>query len=155
VSDLQTAEADALNRAKGAATVRNTKSAAVVTLLQELRGYVQKVADATPENGAVIIESAGLPVRKTPTRSARAFTATQGEVSGEAKVTAVVAAHQASYEWAYSVDGGKTWVAAPVTLQAKTTISGLVAGTTVLFRYRAVTKAGEGDWSQPVGLLVK
>jgi hypothetical protein len=29
------------------------------------------------------------------------------------------------------------------------------SGTTVAFRYRAVTKAGIGDWSQPLSLLVK
>jgi hypothetical protein len=75
-------------------------------------------------------------------------------ISGEATVTAVVAARGASYEWQYSTDGGKTWITAPGTLQARTTISGLVPGSTAQFRYRAVTKAGEGDWSQPVSLLV-
>jgi hypothetical protein len=29
------------------------------------------------------------------------------------------------------------------------------AGTTVQFRYRVLTKAGEGDWSQPASLPVK
>jgi hypothetical protein len=65
------------------------------------------------------------------------------------------AGHRASYEWDYSTDGGKTWVLAPSTLQAKTTIAGLTPGATVLFRYRAVTKAGEADWSQPVSLLIQ
>jgi hypothetical protein len=46
-------------------------------------------------------------------------------------------------------------VTAPVTLQAKTTVAGLTAGTTVQFRYRPVTKAGEGNWTQPVSLLVQ
>jgi hypothetical protein len=46
-------------------------------------------------------------------------------------------------------------VGAPVTLQAKTTVAGLTPGATVQFRYRPVTKAGEGDWSQTVVLLVK
>jgi hypothetical protein len=31
----------------------------------------------------------------------------------------------------------------------------LTAGTTVTFRYRPVTKTGEGDWSQPTQLLVQ
>jgi hypothetical protein len=38
------------------------------------------------------------------------------------------------------VDGGKTWITAPATLQAKTTVSDLAAGTTAQFRYRPVTK---------------
>jgi hypothetical protein len=69
------------------------------------------------------------------TTSCRSLPATkQGSVSGTAKITAVSAGHRASYEWQYSVDGGKTWVTAPATMQAK---------------------AGEGDWSQAVALLVK
>jgi hypothetical protein len=71
-----------------------------------------------------------------------------------AKVTAAAASRRASYEWQYSNDGGKTWITAPVTLQAKTTIAGLVPGSTVQFKYRAVTKTGEADWSQPLSLLV-
>lgn len=155
VSDLQIAEAAALNRAKGAAAARNAKRAVLVALLQQLRGYVQDVADASPEQAAVIIPASGLAVRRTPTHGPRAFTATQGALSGQAKLTAVTAAHRASYDWEYSVDGGKTWITAPSTLQAKTTIGGLAAGTNTQFRYRAVTKVGEGDWSQPVSLIVK
>ena len=155
VSDLQAAETVALTRVKGSAAARNDKRAVLKSLLEQVRGYVQMVADATPENGATIIQSAGLAVRKLPTHAARSFTAKQGAVSGTAKVYAVSAARRASYEWQYSTDGGKTWLSAPVTLQAKATFTGLAAGSTAMFRYRAVTKAGEGDWSQPVALLVK
>jgi hypothetical protein len=48
----------------------------------------------------------------------------------------------------------KTWVTVPSTLQAKTTVAGLTPGATVTFRYRAVVKTGEGDWSQPTSLMV-
>jgi hypothetical protein len=43
---------------------------------------------------------------------------------------------------------------AQTTLQVKTTVAGLVPGSTVQFKCRAVTKTGEGDWSQPVSLMV-
>jgi hypothetical protein len=62
---------------------------------------------------------------------------------------------RATYEWEWSVDGGKTRNAAPKTLHAKTTIVGLPVGTYVPFRYRAVTKTGVGDWSDPITVLVK
>jgi hypothetical protein len=52
-------------------------------------------------------------------------------------------------------DGGKTWTPLPVTLQAKTTRTGLAVASIPQFRYRAVTKGGEGDWSQPVSVVVK
>ena len=155
VSDLQTAENAVLARTKGAAATRNEKRTALVMLLQQLKGYIQSVADANVENGASTIQSAGLAVRKIPVRPPRVFDATPGPTTGTAKLIAAAAAPRASYEWQSSADGGKTWVAAPSTLQAKTTVIGLAAGTTVQFRYRAVTKDGEGDWSQPVSLLVK
>ena len=156
INDLHAAETAALSRAKGTATVRNDKRAVLVSLLQQLDGYVQSVADATPENGAAIIESAGLPVRKIPAPAKRAFAVKPGALSGQAKVTAVSAGPRSSYEWQYSTDGGKTWVLAPATTQGKTTIVGLPAGTTVQFRYLAVTpKGGQGDWSPALSLLVK
>jgi hypothetical protein len=59
----------------------------------------------------------------------------------------------ASYEWQYSLDQ-KTWTNAPSSLQAKTTITGLTSSTTYYFRFRGVTKAGEGAFSQVVQILV-
>jgi hypothetical protein len=156
VDDLHSAETTALSRAKGSATVRNDKLTVLVSLLQQLDGYVQGIADATPENGAAIIESAGLTVRKTAAHGKRPFAAKQAPLSGAAIVTAVTAGPRSSYEWQYSTDGGKTWVPAPATTQGKTTIAGLPVGTTVQFRYLAVTpKGGQGDWSAAVSLLVK
>jgi hypothetical protein len=154
IDDLQVAEAAVLTRVKGAVAVRNQKRAALVVLLQELRGYIQKVADADPTNAAAIIESAGFAVRKTAARKPRTFVAKAGPVSGTAELNAVFAGQRSSYEWQYSTDGGKTWIVAPVTIQAKTTIAGLVPGATVQFRYRPVTRTGEGNWSEPVSLIV-
>jgi hypothetical protein len=155
ILDLGTAETAALKRAKGAATLRNEKRTVLIGLLEQVRAYVQSVSDLSLENGASIIQSAGLAVRKSPTRAAPSFHAKQGAVSGEAKVVAPSAGHRSSYEWEYSTDGGKTWIAMPPTIQAKTTLDGLTPGSTVQFRYRAVTKAGAGDWSQPTAILMK
>jgi hypothetical protein len=154
IDDLQAAETAAQARTKGAVTTRNEKRAALVLQLQELRAYIQTVANASPDHSASIIESAGLSVRPTAVRKARVFAAKPGAVSGAVKLFTARAAHRASYEWQYSTDGGKTWILAPGTLTSKTTIAGLTPGSTVLFRSRALTTAGEGDWTQPVSLLV-
>ena len=154
ISALQTAETAALSRVKGAVAVRNDKRAALVTLLKQLKAYVQTVVDANVENGGAIIQSATLAVRKTPAHKPRVFGAATGVVSGTAKLVAASAGPRSGYEWDYSLDGGKTWVQAPSTLQAKTTVTGLTPGATVQFRYRPVTKAGEGNWSQAVSLVV-
>jgi hypothetical protein len=155
IDDLQAAETAALARTKGAATARNDKRKVLVGVLQQVRSYIQSVADTDGVNAASIIESAGVAVRKKATRHARTFIAKPGRVSGEAMVTAAVAARRASYEWEYSTDGGKSWIAAPPTLQAKATIDGLAPGSTVQFKYRAVTRTGADDWSQPVSLTIQ
>ena len=152
---LQTAETAALARTKGAVVARNDQRTALIKLLQQLRSYIQTVADSNAENAATVIASAGVAVRKTPAHKPRVFTAEPGAVSGSAKLVAVSGGPRAAYEWVSSIDGGKTWVTAPATLQAKTTVYGLTPGATVLFRFRPVTKAGEGDWSQTVSLIVK
>jgi len=152
---LQSSESQALSRLKGAVVARNDKKAALVTLMQQLRGYIQTTADADPENSAAIIKSSGLPVKKVPVHKPRVFSVKPAAVSGSVEMVAASAARRASYLWGYSTDGGKTWIEVGPTLQAKTTVSGLPAGTTVQFRYRGVTKTGAADWSQPISLLVK
>jgi hypothetical protein len=155
IDALQIAETSVLTRAKGTATVRNENLAALVTLLRQLVRYVQTVADGNVDNGASIIESAAIAVKKTAVRKPRVFGAASGLVSGSANLVAPKAAGRASYEWQYSLDGGKTWVTEPVTLQAKTVVEGLTPGASALFRYRPVTKQGEGDWSQSVALIIR
>jgi hypothetical protein len=155
VTALLQAEAAALARTRGAVVVRNDAKAALVTLMHQLQGYIQTTADADPENGGAIIQSSGLPARKMPTHPARVFAVKTGALSGSVDVVAPTAARRASYEWEYSLDGGKTWVDAGPSLQAKKTISALPVGTSVQFRFRGVTKAGPLDWSQPLALMVK
>jgi hypothetical protein len=154
VSDLVAAEAAATLRTTGAVATRNAKRRALVTLLEEWRMYVQSTADASPENAPAIIQSSGAALRKTPQRKFLGFHAKLGTAPGSVKVVAPAAARRASYDWQYSIDGGKTWVDVPHTLQARTTVSGLPTMTTVQLRYRATVKAGEGPWSQPTSILV-
>jgi hypothetical protein len=108
IAELQTAEAAALARTKGAASTRNEKRKTLVALLQALRGHIQSTADAQEANSQAIIESAGVALRKTPTRRARVFAAKPGRVSGVATVVAASAGHRASYEW----DRG--WIPRPI-----------------------------------------
>ena len=77
-----------------------------------------------------------------------------GTISGAVNVVAKAGAARASYDWEWSTDQ-KTWTTLPSTLQAHTTIQGLVAGTTIYVRHRVVTKAGVGDWSQIVSTMVQ
>ncbi len=155
VSSFDAAQTSALARTKGAAQKRNAAMAVVVADLDLLRGYVQMVADADPSNALAIAHSAGMDLRKTRTPTKRNdLNAKAGKVSGSIAVSARLGGVRAAHDWQYSVDGGKTYVSVPTSLQAKTTINGLTPLTTVLVRHRAVKKAGPQDWSQPVSVNV-
>lgn len=125
-----------------------------MTLLEAWRTFVQSTADANRENAADIIQSGGATIRKNPVRKNLGFHAKLTTTPGAVKVVAPAAAHRASYDWQSSMDGGKTWVDLPQTLQSKMTVTGLPTMTTVQFRYRSTVKTGEGAWSQPVSILV-
>ena len=155
LAELVTAQSAALTRAKGAVETRNAKRAALLLLVDELRGYVQKCGDLDPENAAAIIQSAGMGVHKQHSFPKRVFAVLQGRISGSVDVTAPVVARRASYDWQWSTDGGKTWQSAPSTTRSRTSLSGLAAGSTVSFRFRGNTKAGDGEWSQVISFLVK
>lgn len=154
MTDLQNAETAALARTKGAVAIRNAKRTVLVSLLKQVRSYVQSIVDANPENGPAIIQSAALAVRKPVVRLPRIFAAKPGATSGTVSLVAPSAGHRVSYEWQYSTDG-KTWIDLPPTLQAKTTLTGQTTGATLEFRYRWVLKTGASDWHAPVTLVVR
>lgn len=156
ITKLAQTEQATATRTKGTIPARNAARLALVQALGALKAYVQTVADgAQPEDAATLIASAGMTSKKAPARSKPAFAAKAGQTSGSVKLAVKSAGHRAFYEWQYSVDGGKTWVDAAPSVQARTTVSGLPVGSTVQFRFRAIVKGGPEDWSQPVGVLVK
>ncbi len=113
------------------------------------------MADEDPERAEGLIESAGMKVKKTSAPAKPVFDVRPGPVSGSVRMAVRAAGDRASYQWAWSTDGGETWHLAPATVQARTVLSGLASGSTCALRYRVVTKAGEGDWSDPALLLVR
>jgi hypothetical protein len=155
IDELEKAEVATRMRTVGTVALRDEKRLALVQLLQRLCTYVQTAADANLDSAPSIIESAGMYVKKERILPPRVFAAEPGDVSGSVELVAPKAGHRAGYEWAHSTDGGTTWVSLPFTVQASTTVSGLTPGSTVHFRYRAVTKDGAGDWSQPVSIIVQ
>jgi hypothetical protein len=155
VTALDTAQTATHTRTVGVIGARDAALAVVRKDLRRVCAYVQGLVDAAPDDAVTLAQGAGLALRRknVPTKSelsAKPNKTTSGSVDLVARLGNVKAAH----EWAYSTDGGRTWTSAQTTLQAKTTISGLVPATTVLFRHRAVTKTGPDLWSQPVSMIV-
>ncbi len=151
VTSFDAAQTTVLTRTKGAAQSVTRRWPAVIADLDLLRAYVQTVADANPSNALSIAHSAGMNLRKTRTTTTNDLNAKAGKVSGSIAVSARLGGVRASHDWEYSVDGGKTWISAPPSLQAKTTIS----GSTPLTAVPGSPSCGHQGWSpglEPVGL---
>jgi|SRR5579883_2704354 len=154
IAALASAQTAALTRAQGTVEVRDEKRAALVALLQQLKVYVQSILDANREHAPALAKSVAMDVRKPATRRPRTFAARQGKLPGTVDLVTPGAGKRASYEWEFSADGGKTWQAAPPTMQARTTVAGLVSGGAYAFRVRSVTRSGASAWSEPTTLVV-
>jgi hypothetical protein len=135
--------------------VRDRRLAVLVGLLVRLKGYVEGVAEEDPEHAVAIIESAGMHVKRSTARTKPGFDVQQGRVSGSVRLVARSAGDRAGYLWEWRQDGGSTWHRVPQTIQARTVVSGLPPASTCWFRYRAVTKSGETDWSEPRSFVVR
>jgi hypothetical protein len=155
ITALVTAETAVLARTKGAVETRNAELAIVKGDLENLKTYVQSVADAAnPSQAAALIENAGMTLRKVTLRNKPQLAVKQGSVSGTVVLSAKAAAKRAAYDWQSSADQ-KTWTSLPQTLQAKTGMSGLTAGTVYYFRVQALVRTGEENWSDIVAFMVK
>jgi hypothetical protein len=153
ISALDAAEAAVLLRTKGNADERNAKLRVVCSDLECLRVYVQHVADAHVADGPAIIVGAGMRVKTVTHHDKPLLEARQGRVSGSVRIYAKGMRNRGFYDWQYSLDGIH-WLSMPTTTQASTDLTGLTHATTYFFRVRRSTKAGPGDWSDPVRLLV-
>jgi hypothetical protein len=155
IAKVDAAETAVKTRAVGTVEARDLAKENLVQALHDVRAYVQSIANASPEQADAMIASAALRSKKIPAHLKADLAVTAGDVSGTAKIAAKAVAVRAAYEWQWSADGGKTWTSLPPTLQARTTVVGLPVGATCSFRFRALTRTGEGDWSQTVAYLVK
>jgi hypothetical protein len=156
VSAAVAALADAQTAFKGkmgSRAARDDAWTALLALMQQVQGYVQATARANPAQAAAIAEEAAMRLRKT-TKPQKSDLAVKAVASGSVKVVAKATKGARANEFQYSTDGGKTWNVVPTSTRASTTIAGLTPGVAVTYRHRPVTKAGPGDWSQPVTAVV-
>jgi hypothetical protein len=154
IAALNTAETAVLSRTKGAVETRNAKLAIVHNDLENLKAYVQGVAgQGAATNAPAVIEAAGMTSRKVTPRDKPALAAKLG-ASGTVNLTAKAAGRTAAYDWQYSTDQ-KTWTALPMTLQSKTSVSGLTVATMYYFRVQQLTRTGTESWGQIVALMVQ
>jgi hypothetical protein len=156
VDNLETADTVAKTRVTGSAAARDLKYDIVLDDVHGLQGYVQNLADlAVDEATAIaIINASGFGLKNHGVRVKPPLAVKQGSVEGAVDLIAKSAGPRASYEWQQSPDG-IVWTFLPVTLQAKTKVSGLTIAQRVYFRVRSVLKDGPGTWSASVSIIVQ
>ena len=155
-ADLAALRLAQINRLLGPAAMkaRNAALRLMKRDLQQLRAFVQSLADADPEHAAQIIESAGLFVLVRSVHVKPDFEIRQGATSGT--VTAHIRSRGpgATYWWELSTDS-KVWTTFPPTRVANNHFANLTPGTVYAFRYQVLTAAGLSEWSQIVTFMVK
>jgi hypothetical protein len=92
-------------------------------------------------------------VKKSSGHGKPDFEVKPGPVSGSVHLFARAARTRASYDWEYGIDES-TWTRLDSTVRADAELYGLAQGTRYFFRVRSVTKAGVGNWSQALSVLV-
>jgi hypothetical protein len=146
-------------RVLGAAATRNDLVNALASSLETLRSYVESLCAASPEQAGTLAAAAAMHLRAAGTRSKPILAAKLGAVSG----LVILAANRGLltkskkarfYEWQYTLDG-KTFLAAPTTAKARTSIAGLPPLTTVGFRVRVTDTVTVGEWTQVVSIVVQ
>lgn len=153
---LEQAQTLALTRAAGAVTARALKETALRNLLKLLGAYVQSVANNSPSEAANIFAAAGWTEKTIGKHVKLPLAVTQGAMGTAHLVATAAPKHQkAFYGWRYTTDGGKSYVTAPGTNDAKTVITGLPPGVLVGFQYNMTIKNVTGEWSQTVTLTMK
>jgi hypothetical protein len=146
VTALSSAETATKTKAPGTIPTRDAAQKLVIEDANQLHGYVQQLANASPDQAANIAAAAAMKLRKAATRQVHDLTVKQ-TASGTILATAGNVKGAKAHEWQYSLDGGKSWVSAPPTTKASTSITGLTSGVLVQVRHRSIVKGGPGDWS--------
>ena len=156
IAKLETAETAAQSRTVGAVAARNLTYATVLTDLRNLLCYVQVRADLAGNEAAAIsiIQASGFDVKVNGVKIKPPIAA-KSMGTGIIRLTAKAAVGRVSYNWQSSSDNGATWHDLPSTIQSKTTVSGLVPASKWLFRVRAITKNGVGNFTDPTAVIVQ
>ncbi len=152
------------SRAIGAAAARDAQRDLLFTAAETERMYVQTLVDAAPGRAVTLIENAGLVVARLPVRQKPLLSLANGPQPGTVLCDANVGLLLATagftgrrlrcIHWAFSIDGGKSFVSAPSTPNGRTTLVGLPSVTIVGVKVSVSNSKGPGPWSQVVTILV-
>jgi hypothetical protein len=143
---------------RGTAAERRAAREGVKEALGHVRNHVQGVAETASGTAdllaiRVLVESAGMSLRKVGARPRAVFAAKYGPVPGSVDLTAPTTRQRDPHEWQVSTDQ-QHWTSLPSTRQAKTRATGLPVGVPHYFRHRFLTRSGTTEWSDPTVMII-
>ena len=122
--------------------------------IESWRSYVEKVANANPGSGAVIIAAAGMYMRVSTPRQPLGYGVKQGKLSGTAVLTApALPGGRGIQRWHVSTNG-KDYVLATEDNKAIVTLKDLAPGVLHYFRHQTVIGSVTSDWHSVPNLFV-
>lgn len=137
-------------------TKYGARDAALRPVLADLRylcAYVQWLADNDPPKAAVFASHAGMTLAAERGRPGAGLRLKRSKRVHCIDCITTDTAPRAVHHWAYSIDGGRTWIDAEQTSMAKTTLGPFTPGLWVMIRHRPFIKT-LGDWCDPIGIIV-
>jgi hypothetical protein len=148
---LQAAEALVPHGGPTAVPERNLKQAVVESDLKTFKACVLAMCLANPVMADAYIAASGLHQGKVTPRQKAFLAASMGKIPNQIILRAkAVARRGVSYCWAYSLDGGKTWVIIGTTTEANTSLLGSTPLTAYMFRIQTTIKQTTSAWSQTI-----
>jgi hypothetical protein len=150
IDDVQKKMTARSSRAPGTAKKLKTSLFKLTIEQDAVRGqmqtYVDNMGGSLEAKMAAALRN-GFHVQRVGSRNKQDFKVTDGKVSCSAKLTAkAIPTKRSFHEWADSIDKGITWRYIEPTVKASRTCSGYERGQFVMFRHRAFTTKGPGEW---------
>ena len=123
----------------------------------ELGHYVEDRANSDPVNGAAIITAAGMNQKVNSPKTILDFSAKNGEISGQLEVR-IKATDNTTYVVQTSPNPANgtayVWTQAKISQYASLTLSGFTRGSIVWLRYARIIANVQGDFSDPISVVV-
>ena len=153
---LKDAASDAAQGSKAAKALVIVKRRELMLLLEPLRAYVQSTANDDAPTAEQVAISSGMFVKKMNPIPVRTFKVVNTTTSGTVKITCPKNKGDITFDYQYTTtpDDVKSFVSIGALPKVTRLISKLTVGVKYSFRYSAINKDGQSDWSNLIVITV-
>jgi hypothetical protein len=147
ITNAQTAEDNVGLGVPGGVSIRKGKISIMKHECEKIMDLVYEATEGlTVEAAIALMEENGFHPKGHAIINKEQFEARNGDVSGSVDLITKAPDEDAAHEWAYTLDDEVTWIYITTTLQAKTTVTGLIKASQPRFRHRNILRSGPTDW---------